>query len=73
MRCLRVACSVVEEGSEGTGPDGGPFVVSCGPTRNLEDQQRYVVTRSIRTVVEACSIAKSDVTRSKAFKTSMKS
>ena len=52
MRCLRVACGVVEECSEGAGPADESFVVSCGSTRNLEDQQRYVVTGTTRTVVQ---------------------
>ena len=52
MRCLRVACGVVEECSEGAGPAGESFVVSCGSTRNVEDQRRYVVMRRTRTVVQ---------------------
>ena len=56
MRCLRVACSVVEEGSEGTGPAGGLLV---GSTRNSSNQQGYVVTESIRTVVQGVIDSKS--------------
>lgn len=52
IRCRRVVCGVVRECSEGAGPAGGSFVVSCGSTVNGEDQQRYLVTGRIRTVVQ---------------------